>query len=73
VLSRPLGKQEAKDFGEEGPGWKPPVDLFQAVLIRPGDMLIMRPGYLIPQFLLTVEDLLMMGGWNGLLTAYRPS
>jgi hypothetical protein len=62
VPSRSLSEQEAIDFGEEGPGWKPPVDLFQAVLIRPGDMLIMRPRYLIPHFVLTGADSLMMGG-----------
>jgi hypothetical protein len=62
VPNRPLSEHEAREFGEEGPGWEPPVDLFQAVLIRPGDMLIMRPGYFIPHFVLTGEDSLMMGG-----------
>ena len=62
VPSRPLSEQEAREFGKEGPSWKPLVDLFQAVLIRPGDILIMRPGYLIPHFVLTAEDSLMMGG-----------
>lgn len=62
VPSRPLSEQETREFGEEGPGWNAPVDLFQAVLMRPGDMLIMRPGYLVPHFVLTGEDSLMMGG-----------
>jgi hypothetical protein len=62
VPSRPISEQEAREFGEEGPSWKPPVDLFQAVLIRLGDMLFIRLGYLIPHFVLTAEDSLMMGG-----------
>ncbi|KAI0570192.1 hypothetical protein Alg130_11324 [Pyrenophora tritici-repentis] len=62
VPSRPLSEQETREFGEEGSSWNPPVDLFKAVLMRPGDMLIMRPGYLIPHFVLTGEDSLMMGG-----------
>jgi hypothetical protein len=62
VPSRPLSEQERREFGEEGSSWNAPVELFRAVLMRPGDMLIMRPGYLIPHFVLTGEDSLMIGG-----------
>jgi hypothetical protein len=62
IPGRPLSNQEAEDFGNAGTAWKPPADLFRAVLLRPGDMLIMRPGYLIPHFVLTGEDSLMTGG-----------
>jgi hypothetical protein len=62
VPTRPITDQEASQFGEKGIAWDPPVDLFRAVLLCPGDMLIMRPGYFTPHFVVTGQDSLMMGG-----------
>jgi len=62
VPTRRVTELEANKFGKEGDAWTPPVDLFRAVLLRPGDMLIMRPGYFVPHFVLTGKDSLAMGG-----------
>jgi hypothetical protein len=62
VPSRRLTELEETEFGSQGPNWQPPPDLFRAVLLRPGDTLVMRPGYLIPHFVLTGEDSLTIGG-----------
>jgi hypothetical protein len=67
VPSRRLTEPEETAFGLQGTNWQPPEDLFRAVLLRPGDTLVMRPGYLIPHFVLTGEDSL-----TSFATARRP-
>ncbi|KAH8698074.1 hypothetical protein GQ44DRAFT_596995, partial [Phaeosphaeriaceae sp. PMI808] len=49
-------------YGEQGLEWKPPPGSVQGILLRPGDTLIMRPGYLVIHAVLTVEDAFMTGG-----------
>jgi hypothetical protein len=62
VPSRRLTPLEETAFGSQGTNWQPPEDRFRAVLLRPGDTLVMRPGYMIPHFVLTGEDSLTIGG-----------
>ena len=62
VPTRPVTGQEASEFGEIRDACIPPVHLFRAVLLRPRDTLIIRSGYLIPHFVRTGEDSLIVGG-----------
>ncbi|KAF2688456.1 hypothetical protein K458DRAFT_293613, partial [Lentithecium fluviatile CBS 122367] len=42
--------------------WKPAPTTVQGILLRPGDTLIMRPGYQVIHAVLTIEDSFMTGG-----------
>ncbi|KAF2741701.1 hypothetical protein M011DRAFT_413993 [Sporormia fimetaria CBS 119925] len=49
-------------YGEQGLEWNPTPGSVQGILLRPGDTLIMRPGYPVIHAVLTIEDAFMTGG-----------
>jgi len=49
-------------YGEHGLEWRPAPGSIQGILLRPGDTLIMRPGYPVIHAVLTIEDTFMTGG-----------
>ncbi|KAK7178567.1 hypothetical protein PSPO01_15384 [Paraphaeosphaeria sporulosa] len=58
----PWDEAVQKAYAEDGLDWKPAPATVQGILLRPGDTLIMRPGYPVIHAVLTIEDSFMTGG-----------
>ncbi|KAL5371085.1 hypothetical protein DPSP01_014502 [Paraphaeosphaeria sporulosa] len=62
VYGGPWDEAVQKAYAEDGLDWKPAPGTVQGILLRPGDTLIMRPGYPVIHAVLTIEDSFMTGG-----------
>ncbi|KAH7111854.1 hypothetical protein B0J11DRAFT_585782 [Dendryphion nanum] len=51
-----------EQYAKDGAKWAPPQGSVKGVFLRPGDTIMMRPGYPVIHAVLTIEDSLMMGG-----------
>ncbi|KAF9729794.1 hypothetical protein PMIN06_013030 [Paraphaeosphaeria minitans] len=62
VCCGPWDEAVQKRYAEDCLDWKPAPATVQGILLRPGDTLIMRPGYPVIHAVLTIEDSFMTGG-----------
>ena len=62
VYCGPWDEEAQKSYAKDGLSWKPAPTTVQGILLRPGDTLIMRPGYPVIHAVLTIEDSFMTGG-----------
>lgn len=62
VYCGPWDETAQKSYAKHGLDWKPAPATVQGILLRPGDTLIMRPGYPVVHAVLTIEDSFMTGG-----------
>jgi hypothetical protein len=62
VYCGPWDEAVQQSYAEDGLNWKPAPGTVQGILLRPGDTLIMRPGYPVIHAVLTIEDSFMTGG-----------
>ena len=64
----PLSDAEKAEFAEKGRNWRPHPSRVRLILLRPGDILYMPAGELVPHAPVTVTDCLMRGGmlWDTL-------
>jgi hypothetical protein len=62
IYTGPWTKKEQDEFASAGAHWEPHADYVQLILLRPGDTLIMRPGYPVVHCVLTLDDSIARGG-----------
>ncbi|KAF2122015.1 hypothetical protein BDV96DRAFT_562796 [Lophiotrema nucula] len=62
VYTGPFDEEAKEAFAKWGTHWTPPKGTVKCYVLKPGDTLIMRPGYPIAHSVISLEDSLMTGG-----------